>query len=350
MEQMIEKRRPNTAANRTSLRKAAPTLEDATWSENLTSMSVDYVQSQDDFCHTLTPILPVDTPQGKYKVFSRADAFRTEARRRRPGAAAAVRSTAISERTYSAECTSLATKLADEERSAKDSVIDERRKTLEVTRDLLITRELDWKSAYFAASIWDNDLAGTTNFVKWSNASATIIADVRTFKDLIHVKTAADANRMAISNDVYATIINDSEILDRIPSVVSTSTDDPRAIVKANIKALQVLFEIEEIRVARASRNSAAEGITASHAYMMSDALLIMACPSNGPALDVPSASYCASWSPFDNVSADVANAGAAAISSWYEDKEKSQYFQGDMYYDFLIPDTSAGLYAGDVI
>lgn len=336
------------AAPIASIRKGVPTFEEATWVENLTVMSVDYAQKADDYFHTLTPKLPVKTPQGRYKVFSRADAFRTEAGPRRPGAEARTRSTAISEQTYATVGNAIKTQLADEDRQAEGSMLDERRKVNEVTRDLLLRRDLDWVAAFFGTSIWATDI--NSGFTQWNAANATIIADVREWRSLIHSLCAAEANRMAIPSDVFDVVMEDPEIIERIPNVVSTSVEDKAAIRRASIAALEVLFEVEEIKVGKAVRNSAADGLTASQGYIASDAVLLMAVPSEGPALDVPSASYCASWSPFDNVDATVASSGGAAISSWYEDKTKSMWFQGDMHYDFFIPDTSAGAFISNIL
>lgn len=337
---------------RTNLAKGSPTLEEATWVENLTTMALDYTQNADNFAHTVTPIIPIQTPQGKYKVFSKADAFRTEAGPRRPGAEAPTRDTAVAEQTYLAVCQSVKTSLADEVRDAKDSVLDDARKTREVMRDLVIRRELDWLAAYFVTATWANNVAGTTDFVKWDAANATIVTNVNVWKSSVHLGTGIEVTDMVLANDVYDKIIEDSEIRDYLASVVTASgTDDPKAIKKANLNALAVIFGIPNIKVAKAFRNTAAEGLTATMAYMASDQVLLMAnAPNGNPSVEEPSASYCGSWAPYDNVDADVAKSGSASIKSWYENKTGSTWFQGDMYYKFFIPDTGAGLFATDVL
>jgi hypothetical protein len=341
-EPFIAKRQPRP------MRKGRSTIDDTTFEENLTRISIDYAQRAEDFVHwQATPNVEVEAPEGKYKVWSRADSFRIDVQPRRPGEAASIRTRAVTTQLYGCEQFALAEKLPDEEVGAKDSILDEDVAVRDLTHNMLMDRERAWMAAYFGVAIWANNVVGTTDFTKWSSAAPVplIFQNVMTWKDTIRRSCGMDPNVIVFSPDVWTVLRDDADIQDRISSITGGITE-PRKVTKEMIAAL---FEVDYVLVARATRNTALEGAAMTGAFFASDSVLMMYRP-DVPSRKVPSAGYCFSYTPYDNVRGDVAKSGAAAMLSWYENKEHSTYVEAQMYYVFKVVDSSAGLFASDVL
>lgn len=341
-DRFIAKRRP------APMRKARATIDDITFEENLSRISVDYAQRADEFVHwQATPNVPVNAPEGRYKVFNRADSFRIDAQLRRPGEAAAIRTRGVAQQVYACEQFALAEKLPDEELSAKDSVMREDVAVRDLTHNLLMERERAWIATYFGTGIWANNVVGGVGFTRWNSTSPapTIFANVMTWKDIVRQASGLDPNVMVVAPDAWSVLRDDPDIQDRITSMTG-GIDEPRKVTK---KMIAALFELDEVLVARATRNTAVEGAAIANTFFATDAVLLLYKPKT-PSTEEPSAGYCFSYAPFDNVRGDVAQSGAASMLSWYENREHAQYVEGQMYYQFRVIDPSAGLFASDVL
>src|SRR5690606_13559208 len=115
----------------------------------------------------------------------------------------------------------------DQIRANQDSPINlDREATLFVTQKLLLKREKQWVSDFFAASKWGFDYdgvdssAGTGETIQWSDdTNSDPIGDVDDAKADILESTGFEPNCMVIGYRVWTALRNHPDIIDRVKYV-----------------------------------------------------------------------------------------------------------------------------------
>ena len=318
---------------RSAVRKAQPTAQDVHVDAVLSNISVAYMQAQEHFIASkVFPIVPVNKQTDKYYTYTKNDWFRDEAARRADATESAGSGYGISTASYSCDVFALHKDIGSQARGNADAGLDlDRDATQFVTQRLMLRQEIQWATDYFATSVWATDKVGTTDYVKWSDYTASDpITDIETGKQTILASTGFLPNTLVIGYNVWRYLKHHPDIVDRFKytSAESITTD-----------MVAKLFEIERILVAKAVKATNVEGETAVMAMVQgSDALLCYVNPA--PGLLMPSAGYIFSWKGVsDGLGLDV------GISKWYEQKLKADRVEGEIAFDDKVVATDLGYF-----
>ena len=265
---------------------AQPTANDVHVDAILTNISVAYIQDQNAYVASkVFPTIPVEKQSDKYFIYTKADWFRDEAQLRAPATESAGSGYNLSTATYSASVYAFHKDVDDQVRANSDNPLNpDRDATTFVTQRMLLRQEIQWASEFFTTSVWATDLTPTN---LWNDYTASDpIGDVETAKATILTSTGYLPNTMVMGYDVFRQLRNHPDIVDRVKY---TSANDVTEDILARF------FGVERILVARAVKNTALEGASASMASIVGkNAALYYVAPSAG--VLTPSAGYQFAW------------------------------------------------------
>ena len=99
-------------------------------------------------------------------------------------------------------------------------------------------------NTYLATSVWGTDLQGGTDFTKWSDPSATPVADVLAWKLAMAKVTGYSANRLVLSADVYNTLLTHPDITGKM-KVTSDQIVDQQLLARLfRVDSLNVISDV----------------------------------------------------------------------------------------------------------
>lgn len=326
-------------ARRGRVRKGSVSINSVQTDPMLTAISVHHAASYEGYVHDkVFPIVPVEEMHGDYFVFSQSDLRRLAAQRRAPGTEYQRKTFGLSTRPFRCEQWALAYGLPEEVKASRGSPLGNDEHGVEfLTDDLVTTRELEWHNAYMQTGVWASDVAGTTDFVKFDNAAATIVKTLKARLRAFKLRCRMKATHMVIAGDVWDVICDADELVSRLQN---TSSDPVDPAWFASI------IGVPKIIIADADYNDAAEGAADNFIDMCSEKIGIFHAPPN-PSILTPSAGYTFSWATFDQVRVD---GGGAAIKKYFDESTDEEVFKGKSYYDFGVVAPSAGELMTDVI
>ena len=319
----------------------------------LTNLTVAYLQDQNGFiADKVFPRVPVDKKTNKYFIYNRADFNRTgQVQLRAPRTKAPVVGMSLSQDTYSADVYSLATNFDFETLANADAALNIRSAGAQMlTYQLLIDREIKWATKYFSASVWGTDWAGissapSTNQVRqWSDyTNSTPIQDVTAIMQTVQLKSGGfKPNVMVVGKQVRDKLINHPDILGRLNGGATVTNT---ALV-TDAKQAEI-FGVEEFLVMETVKNTAAEGLTESNAFIGGKAAAFFYRP-RAAGLMVPSAGYTFTWSE------DNASGFGIDIRSFTGDflrvEGVAELLEANLAYDMKVVSTDLGGFITTVI
>ncbi len=280
-----------------------PTESDVHVNRPLTNISIAFMQSQANFiADRVFPIIPVTKQSDAYWSYDQAFWNRDEMEVRAPATETAGSGYEVdADNTYYCKIWGFHKDIPDPIRANADAPIDlDREATEYVSLKALLRREKHWANTYFAGAVWTRDYDGvaaspsTNEVLQWNDAASTPIQDVWDAKADILRKTGFEPNRLVLGYDVYKTLVNHPDFVDR----VKYGQTAPQ-IAMIDTREMAALFKVDEVLVMRAIINSAAEGAaTSSHDFIGGKkALLVFAPPA--PGLMTPSGGYIFSWTGY---------------------------------------------------
>ena len=206
-----------------------------------------------------------------------------------------------------------------------------------VTQRLLLRREIQFVADYMVTGVWDTDKTGTTNFTKWSDyAASDPIEDIELGKETILQNTGYMPNRLVLGYKTFRRLKHHPDVVDRFKYT------SPDSITE---EMLARLFEVEQVVVMRAVKNTAAEGATAVMAFVtgVDDALLCYANPS--PGLLAPSAGYIFSWRAISGgLGVDI------PISRFRMEHLRSDRIEAEIAFDHKVVAKDLGYFYDDAV
>jgi len=319
----------------------------------LTNLTVAYLQDQNGFiADKVFPRVPVDKKTNKYYIYNRADFNRTgQVQLRAPRTKAPVVGMSLSQDTYSADVYSLATNFDFETLANADAALNIRSAGAQMlTYQLLIDREIKWATKYFSASVWGTDWAGissapSTNQVRqWSDyTNSTPIQDVTAIMQTVQLKSGGfKPNVMVVGKQVRDKLINHPDILGRLNG--GATVTNTALVTDAK---LAEIFGVEEFLVMETVKNTAAEGLTESNAFIGGKAAAFFYRP-RAAGLMVPSAGYTFTWSE------DNASGFGIDIRSFTGDflrvEGVAELLEANLAYDMKVVSTDLGGFITTVI
>lgn len=314
---------------------AQPTPGDVHVNAPLTNVSIAYLQKRSAFiADKMFPNLPVLKQSDRYYSYPKGNWFRTEARVRAPGSESAGSGWTVDNTpNYFAPIVAVHKDVDDQIRANADAAIDVDRDAAEwVTQQLLLKRDLDFKSKYFGTGLWSADITPGT---LWSAGGSTPIDDISAQIEAIHGTTGFKPNKLLLGSPVWYVLKNHPDFLDRIKYT-------QRAVVGLDLLA-QVL-ELDEVMVGEAVQNTAIEGAADAMSFVYGKhALLCYAAPA--PSLLQPSAGYTFSWTGY-------LGAGSAGnrVKRFRMEPLASDRIEGEMAYDMKLVASDLGVFFNGAI
>lgn len=255
----------------------------------LTNISVAYIQEKSNFiAQQVFPVVPVDKQSDLYYTYTKADWFRDEAEKRADATESAGSGYTLGTDSYFCDVYAFHKDVGDQVRNNTDSPLDpDRDATQFVTQRMLVRQEIQWVSDYFKTGVWATDVVGGTDFTKWSDfAGSDPMEDIETGKEAILSTTGFEPNTLVLGYSVFRKLKNHPDLVDRIKY---TSSDTVTTALMAKY------FDVAKVLVAKAIKNTANEGQTASYSFTHGKhAWLGYVNPS--PAILQPSAGYVFTW------------------------------------------------------
>lgn len=318
-----------------------PTAGDVHVNAPLTNFSQKYLLSANMFVATRAfPNLPAAKQSDLYYEFDRDDWLRDDAKERADGTETAGSGFKLSTSPYFAKVYGYHKDVTDRQRANQDSVIRlDQSATQFVTQKLLIRRERLFATTFMGTGIWSFDKAGTTDFVKWSDASSDPMIDIRGWKREVQEITGYRPNKMIIGREAFDTLMDNDAILSRI---TGGATNAMPAQVQMNL--ISQLLELEQILVMDAIWNSSAEGAaTQTKAFIGGDNALLYYAPS-GVALEEPTAAMQFSWTGYMG-----ATANGTRIRRFRMEELEADRVEGQMAFDYRVTGPDLGVFINDI-
>lgn len=322
---------------------AGPTPSDLHVNRPLTNVTIAFMQNSNEFiADKVFPNIGVDHKSDSFYVYSRAEWNRAQAERRARSTESAGGGWDVETDTYNAERWAFHKDIDDMDRANQDAQFNLDREAAEfVARQLLLTREEQFVSSFFGASIWDTDLTGKASspgageFLQWDQAGSDPIADIQDAVLAQTLLTGFKPNTLVLGPQVFQALKNHTSILSRIQYT-------QRAVGTQEL--LAELFEIERVFVPYPILNTAAQGATESNAWFYGkSALLAYAAPS--PGLMTPSAGYTFNWRRYTGT-----GALAPVTSKFRLEKIKSDRIESELAFDMKVVASEMGTYFGSAV
>lgn len=331
----------------------SPSRGDVHINAPLSNISIAFLQNADNFvAGRVFPNIPVSKQSDAYFTYDRGAFNRDEMEERLPGTESAGGSYTIGNDQYYATVRAIHKDIPDQVRSNADSPIQLDREATEfVTHKGLINREFIWASNFFIpgapGDVWtfvlngaasrsaavDPTDGGSNDIFYWNDADSTPIEDVRLMKRFVLEATGFQPNVLTLGRATYDVLIDHPDIVGRLDR-----GQTPVGPAIANREALAALFEVEEILIMDAIKNTAAEGQPAAHAFIGGTHALLTYRPRS-PGLMTPSAGYTFSWSGFLGAGND-----GMRVKRFRQENLSSDRVEIEMAYDqkLISPDLGA--------
>ena len=261
----------------------------------LTNISVAYMQRAENFiADKVFPVVPVDKQSDKYFVYTKNDWLRDEAQVRADGTESVGSGYNITTDNYYADVYAIHKDIGDQTRANADAPINVDREAAEfVTHRLLTRREIQFNTDFMKTGVWANDVTGVASgpsagqTLQWDDyTNSDPIEDIEEGKADILSVTGLEANTLVLGYDVFRSLKNHPDLVDRIKYTSSqTITED----------MIARMFDIERVMVSKSIKATNAEGATQAYGFTTGKSALLAHVAPN-PGVLTPSAGYTFSW------------------------------------------------------
>ena len=311
----------------------------------LSNLTLAYVQEQTNFiADKVFPTVGVQKQSDKYYIYDRANMNRAgDVQKLAPRTEVNRIGQSISNDSYFADVYGLGMDFDEQTLSNEDAMLDIRSAgaTTLVNR-LLIHREEQFAASFFAAGIWGTDATPSNLWSDYTNS--TPIRDVTTARRTMQLKSGGfKPNTMVIGKEVRDILINHPDILARLNG--GATVTNTALITDAK---LAEIFEVENFYVMEAVKNTGAEGLSESNAFIGGKNALLVHTPRTA-GLMTPAAGLTFAWNNVPGVS----NLGVT-VESFSDDALKRQqvaeHIQVKMSYDMKVVGADLGYFFEAVI
>lgn len=277
----------------------------------------------------LAPRFPTAIQAAQYYVFSKANALNVprDIRRAPGGIHAELPATVLSDETY--RCINYGIKggVPDELRAFYASSFDaDRVKVEQAAHVQLIKQEIRVKEVATGAGV-PTSAAGT----KWDNALSKPRADIIMMKAAINANSVGfEANTMVISREVADVLIEHPDVKANVIQVTGGNI---------TYEQLRIYFGIENLAIAGAFDNSAADGQAAVASRIWGDSVVLgYVDPSASRNFEAPTFIRSFEWT------------GVTPMESYRDVDRKTDFHTSDLYLDEKLAGGDLGYHLSDVL
>ena len=319
----------------------------------LTNISVAYIQNTANFiADKVFPVVPVDKKSNLYFKYTKDDWFRDEAQRRSDGTASAGSGYGLTTDNYTTDVYAFHKDIGDQTRANADNPLNpDMEATQFVTQRLLLRREVQWATDFFAAGVWTGgDVAGnaspngTTTTAFWNDYvsapttyTSNPIEAVDAAKAQILSTTGYEPNTFVLGYKVFQMLKNHPLLVDRYKYTQAG------AIITEDL--LAQLFGVDRVLVAKAVVNSGKEGTNAqSYGFTTGNSALLCYTAPN-PGLLTPSAGYTFMWT---GVSGGLGS--TVGVSRFRMEELKADRVEAEVAFDNKVVAADLGYFWSSII
>lgn len=290
--------------------------------EALTNLSVAY-QNPMFISDLVAPNINLRKQSDRYYIYDAGkEAFRPSTDTRDPGTATKEIEFTLSNDTYFCNDHALMAVVPDEERENADPPLQpsiDRTEFLRSKIDLNKEIELADKLTSTTVITQNTTLSGTA---MWSDQTSDPVSAVEDKKGVIMSAVQAMPNTLILGYEVYSKLRNHSKIISRISYI-----GKPSAVTA---EALAQIFDVERVLVARAFKNTAASGQTASMSYVWGKNAILCFTPKRSAIKQIGLASTF-SWAGAPG------SLSGHRVDMWRDEKRKADVIRVQRYYDQKI-------------
>ena len=311
----------------------------------LTNLTLAYAQEQSNFiADKVFPTVGVQRQSDKYYIYDRDNMNRTgDVKKLAPRTEVNRIGMSISNNSYYADVYGLGMDFDEQTLANEDAALDIRSagaQTL-MTR-LMIHREEQFAASFFAAGIWGSQSTPSNLWSDYTNG--TPITDVTAARRAMQLKSGGfKPNTMVIGKEVRDILINHPDILARLNGGATVSNT---ALI-TNAKLAEI-FEVENLYVMEAVKNSSVEGVAESNAFIGGKHALLVHTPSSA-GLMTPAAGLTFAWNNIPGVS----NLGVT-VESYSDDalrrQQVAEHIQVKMAYDMKVVGADLGYFFSSAV
>lgn len=302
----------------------------------LSNISIGY-SNEEYIADQVFPLIPSDKQSNKYYIWEKEMWFRNNVQLRSPGAEYPEGDLKLSNTAFFCDIFHLAYPINDEDVQNQDQAVDLEGAGADWLADqFMLNREAKFVADFFKNSVWDGDVAGTTDFVKWSDAAGSDpIADMILGGQTIQKSTGRRPNTLVVGQEVFDALAEHPDLLEKY-KYTNTAILSKAQVAEA--------FRMPKLLIGSAIDNSAVEGASTSFSgeYMWPDrALLAYITPS--PGLRVPTAGYTFTW--------EIDGSGLTiAMQRVREDRRGRTVLQARHAFDQKLVGADLGYFFDDVL
>lgn len=313
----------------------------------LTNLTLNYVKEQNFIADRVFPVLDVEYKSDEFYKFDPAEENREgadEVTLLAPRTTPRKFETSHDKDSYMAKVYGLAFDIDMQTAANEDEALNVReRKARLLMNKLLKKRDRDFIDTFMKTGVWGEDLAGGTDFTVWSDAASTPIDDIMKWKEDYQIRNYGfEVNKIVMTKDIKRHLLTNAQILGRINGGATVA--NPAMINDALIASI---FEVDEIVMADAVSNTAAQGATATPDYMVKDQILMVHTPATA-GLEIPASGLIFAWNSIPNVSWGI------SMESFTDDAlaryQIAEEVHGKMAYDMKVVAPSMGTYVSNVV
>lgn len=301
----------------------------------LTNFSLSWRQDQAHFVAAAasTPI-PVNHESDKYAVYPAGYFWRDEAEVRPLGGRPVQVGYKVENGQYLAEEWALEHTIDDRQRrnAAAPYQLDETGVRL-LEGKQLIRQDRMWCQKFFKAGVWTHDFQGGQHFTPFNDAASEPIAVIDAKKNQMLQATGMMPNTLVLGANVHAALRSNPDIVDRVKY---TQTGI------ATLGVLASLFEVENVSIARAVYNAAAEGAEDDFEFIADPNAMWLGYVEKSASMDAPTAVARFAWT---GLIPGAMNDAGGVINRGRDDRAYSDWIHSRNAYDLKQVSPDLGIF-----
>ena len=318
----------------------------------LSNLTLAYAQSQENFiADKVFPTVGVARQSDKYYIYDRANMNRTgDVKKLAPRTEVNRIGMAISNSSYFADVYGLGMDFDEQTIANEDEVLQIRQAGAEtLAMRLMIHREEQFASTFFANGVWTTSVSGAASGagtpVYWNDyTNSTPIQNVTDARRTMQLTSGGyKPNTMVVGKEVRDILINHPDILARLNG--GSTVSNPALITDAK---LAEIFEVENLYIMEAVKNTAVEGAAESTAFIGGKHAMLCHTPSSA-GLMTPAAGMTFAWNSIPG-----ANNLGITVESFSDDALKRQqvaeHIQVKMSYDMKVVGPDLGYFFNGIV
>jgi hypothetical protein len=257
----------------------------------LTNIVIGYrnpVYIADELC----PLVRVDVQSGLVPATLQSDWFRDAAQKRAPGTPSRGIGFGVTSSAYYAHRYSFRHEIDDDTKANAAAPWNlEQLSARFVTDKILMKREINAASSFFATTIWGDDETGAVDFTQWDDVGGSNpLVDIETYRNEIEMRVGFTPNTLVLGPDVWSLGLKFNPVLVDMVKYTQRSLLGPELVAS--------LLEIDRLLIGRAIHTTSLLGTAeASVVYQrIWGKKALLAYVSRSPSVMEPSACYTLWW------------------------------------------------------